>query len=225
MLFECHPLGSLDPERLKGIIKIAEEDFKILRHEGESDEAYAERALRITRFSAEIPKLFSDDTWDTGSVVDSVTLGLASIVAANYKGQEARTIDPVVLSLLADRIREYRVVDGQEPKPDWTDEAVRELIKKFQLVDRPIGGEDHEKLAYARRTLKALRMVESALAASDVTDFDAIEALCMELAVILGKSPLPISVIKSLIDRIPKNAQLLKDKNSDDEEDEDEETV
>ena len=139
----------------------------------------------------------------------------ASIVATNYRDQDARTIDPVVLTLLADRIREYRVVDGQEVKPDWTDEAVKGLITKFQLVDRPVGGKGHEKLAYARRVLKALRMIESALAASDVTDFDAIEALSIELAVILGKSPLPKSVIGDLVARIPENAELLKD---DDEE-------
>jgi len=218
MLLEYHESSGISPDKLKEVIKIAEEDFKILRHDSESDEAYVERALKITRFSAEIPKIFSDDTWDTGSVIDAVTLGLASIVATNYKDQDARTIDPVVLTLLADRIREYRVVDGQEVKPDWTDEAVKGLITKFQLVDRPVGGEESEKLAYARRALKALRMIESALAASDVTDFDAIEALSIELAVILGKSPLPKSVIEDLVARIPENAELLKEDKDDDEE-------
>lgn len=217
MLLDYHPSGSLDPEKLKEVIKIAEEDFKILRHDDESDEEYVKRALKITRLSSEIPKLFSDGTWDTGSVIDSVTLGLASIVAANYKDQEARTIDPVVLSLVADRIREYRILDGQEEKPDWSDDDVRGLIKKFQLVDRPVGGEESEKLRYARRTLKALRMIESSLAASEATDFDAIEALCIELAVIFGKSPLSKDLIEDLVARIPENSELLK-KNKDEED-------
>jgi hypothetical protein len=81
-----------------------------------------------------------------------------------------------------------------------------------------VGGKEHEKLAYARRALKALRMIESALAASDVTDFDAIEALSIELAVILGKSPLPKSIIEDLVARIPENAELLKEDQDDSEE-------
>jgi hypothetical protein len=217
MLLEYHQgtLGPLEADKLQEYLKIAE-DLRILRMDGESDEDYAERTIKIARLSAEIPKLFNDGSWDTGSVIDAVTLGLAGIISTNYK-DDSKTVDPYIITLLADRIRYYRSESGQEPLPDWTDDAVKDLIKKFQVVDRPIGGEESEKLAYARRSLKALRTVESALAASDVTDFDVIEALCMELAVIFGKSPLPTDVIEALVARIPENAELLK-KDSDDSE-------
>jgi hypothetical protein len=217
MLFDYSPSRSWSPERLQEIIEIAG-DFGILRHDSESDEEYAERALRITRLSAEIPKLFSDKTWDTGSVIDAVTLGLASIVATNYQGQDAKTIDSVVTVLLSDRIKEYRRIDGQEPAPIWSDDDIRNLIKKFQLVDRPVGGKESDKLEYARRTLKALKMTESALVAADCTDFDAIEALCLELSVIFGKSPLPVDIIQELIKRIPENAEQFRKDKDDGEE-------
>ena len=217
MLLDYSSSLSWSPEKLQEVIEIAG-DFKILRHDSETDEEYAERALKITRLSAEIPKLFSDKTWDTGSVVDAITLGLASIVASNYQGQDAKTIDPIVTVLLSDRIKEYRRIDGQKESLNWTDDDIRNLIKKFQLVDRPVGGKDSDKLDYARRTLKALRMTESALVAADCTDFDAIEALCMELAVIFGKSPLPLDIIQELIRRIPENAEQIRKDKSDGEE-------
>lgn len=217
MLLDYSSSLSWSPEKLQEVIEIAS-DFKILRHDSESDEEYAERALKITRLSAEIPKLFGDKTWDTGSVVDAITLGLASIVASNYQGQDAKTIDPIVTVLLSDRIKEYRRIGGQKESPIWSDDDIRNLIKKFQLVDRPVGGKESDKLEYARRTLKALRMTESALVAADCTDFDAIEALCLELSVIFGKSPLPVDIIQELIKRIPENAEQFRKDKDDGEE-------
>lgn len=209
--------GIPDPEKLKELIQSAE-TLGITRHEGEADEDYAERSVKIVKLSAEVPKLFSNGSWDTGSVIDAVTLGLASIVASNYTGSDAKSIDQIVMSLLASRIRLYRSMDNQDPLPTWSDDDVRNLIKKFQLVDRPVDGDDSDKLQYARRILKALRMIEGALAVSEVTDFDVIEALCIELAVVFGKSPLPISIIEDLVARIPENSKLLK-KDQDDEKD------
>lgn len=87
MLFEYHQgtLGPLEANKLQECLKIAE-DLRILRMDGESDEDYAERAIKIAQLSEEIPKLFLlDRSLDTGSIIDAVTLGLAGIISTNYK--------------------------------------------------------------------------------------------------------------------------------------------
>jgi len=212
MLLEYHQgtLGPEDPDGLRKYLKIAE-NLNISRQSGESDKDYTERAIRISRMSGEIQRLFDDGTWDIMSVVDSITLSLANIVSTNYIDDDSETIDSYVTTVLADRIRHYRSELGQDPLPEWSDDDVLEFIKKFRLIDRPTNGKDSEKIAYARRVIKVMRTIESALVAANVTDFDAIEAFCAELAVIFGKSPLPQSMVKSLIERILVNSKLLKD--------------
>lgn len=205
MLFECNRFLE---ESLK-----AAEGLSILRHDGESDEDYAERAIKIAQLSEEIPKLFLDRSLDIGSVIDAVTIGLASVISANYK-DESSTIDPYITTLLSDRIRYFRSESGQNQLPEWTDEDIKSFIKKFRLIDRPIGGKESEKITYARRVLRAIRTIESALVVSDVTDFDVIEAFCVELSTIFSRGPLPDRVIKDLLARIPKNVQFLKENDS-----------
>jgi len=214
MLLEYHQgfLGSFDPELLKEIIRIAEE-FQIPRYTGETDETYAERATRITRMSTEVPKLFANGTWDTGSVIDSITIGLASIIATNYHEDDPKSLDSMVVSLLASRIRRFRIIEGQKPDHDETDDKVRETIQKFQMIDRPTDGEDSEKILYARRVLMVVKMIDSILSASDATDFDIVEALCIELAEIFAKSPLTDDIIRDLISRVPETVKTIRKDN------------
>ena len=195
-----------DSDSLKDdLIKTASEGLKILRHPDETDDAYIERFIKIERQSSKVLGLFDDETWDSGSVIDTLTISLAGVVSTNYE-DESGTIDPYVSTVLADRVRYYRNELGQG-SPEPSDDEVREFIEKFQLVDRPIGKGESEKLEYARRVMRTTKTIRSALVASDATDFDAIEALSVVLSTIFEKSPLPGDMIKFLLHRILENSK------------------
>jgi len=195
-----------DSDSLKDyLIKTASEGLKILRQPDETDEAYIERFIKIERQASKVLGLFDDETWDSGSVIDALTISLAGVVSTNYE-DVSETVDPYVSTVLADRIRYYRGSLGQD-STEPSDDEVREFIEKFQLVDRPIGKGESEKLEYARRVMRTTKTIRSALVAANATDFDAIEALSVMLSTIFEKSPLPVDMIEFLVHRILENSK------------------
>ena len=222
--FNDLPRGSteLSQEQIDALLAAAD-DLAILRMDNESDADYAARVLKMLKAGADISRLFDDGTWQSGSVIDAVSLGLAGIIASHYPS--SRIIGPYAAVTLAERVDSYLEAAGEKiDRPKWSDQDIENLIREFRLVDRPTHGDRSEKITYARRVVKALRAIEKALVGSEATDFDAIEALTVELSIILGRSPLDQSICEDLLERIPMNIKAYRERRKQwEDEDEDSE--